>query len=231
MKLFKTFLILIFFAVMTASILAQGTAEDEFEGYDRNISQTDQTKPAKTPTPPAKPIKKPEYSVGKPGMKIWLERQTVCDGRFSLVAPTSVFRTGDCVRAKFRLNFEGFLTIINLGTSGMNTMIFPDKGQSGKIFPKSDYYLPDNKGWEFFADAGDEQLVFIVSNLPLDRQFIDDFLGKRNLIDQNAPDIEVYDRDLKPRTENDSVYVLADEKRLESGIIFRMTLKHRAKRE
>jgi hypothetical protein len=220
------------------------SAEDEFEVYERNISQTPPQKPRKnasnksTNTKPVKPTVSPVVRQnndskiktqvsGLPGMKIWLERQIGCDGQFSLVAPTSVFKSGDCLRAKFRINFDGYLTIINLGTSGKNTVIFPLDDENNRIYPKTENYLPDNQGWEFDDQTGNEQLIFIISRVNIPAKFIKDFVNNRELIVADSPDIEVYDRDLKPRTEKSSVYFLAPEARLEKPLVFRMTLKHR----
>ena len=160
-------------------------------------------------------------------MKIWIERQTNCRGQFVSVNPTGVFQSNDCLRMRFRLNFEGFLTIINLGTSGKNEVIFPSDGQSNQIFPKTENFLPDNKGWQFDDTAGNEQIIFIVSKSAIDQSFIDGYVNKRDIVMTDSADLEVYDRDIKPRTENDSVYILSNETRLEKPLVFRMTLKHR----
>ena len=162
------------------------------------------------------------------GMKLWLEQQKGFDGNFLVVAPDVAFQSGDCVRVGFRLNFQDFLTIINWGTSGHREVIFPLNRQSNKIFPKTDNYLPDNQGWEFDEQAGKEQLIFIISRSDVSENFIDDFLAKRDLVTEDSADLEIYDRDLKPRTgENKSVYVLASNERLEKPLVFRLTLKHR----
>ena len=160
-------------------------------------------------------------------MKIWLEKQTNCTGAFSLVAPTSIFRSGDCVRVKFRLNFEGYLTIINRGSSGSIDKIYPLKNQNNKIFPKTDNLIPDNRGWEFFDEKGNENLFFIVSKLPLKDDSHREIESQEINEDESGQPAEVYDRDLKPRTEKNEIFVLANESRLEKPLIFRLTLKHR----
>ncbi|HSK74297.1 MAG TPA: DUF4384 domain-containing protein [Pyrinomonadaceae bacterium] len=249
MRFFKIFLPLIIFGAFVTSLSAQEaplSAKEEFEEYERNFSQVKETKASvKTKVSPPhsslpKPSKKPTAiknrvprrkkqasSVGSPGMKIWLEKQTGCAGSFRLVAPTSVFKTGDCVRARFRLNFEGYLTIVNRGSSGSVEKIFPLENQSNKIYPKTDNFIPDNRGWEFYDQAGNENLFFIVSKQPLRDDIFREIQGKQNARRQSAGDLEVYDRDLKPRTEKNEVFILAGEKRLEKPLIFRLTLKHR----
>lgn len=241
-QIFKIFLILTLFLGFGLSVSAQqnqNSAEQEFEEYERNLSQTaptnKKTKTSKKPRPTTKPTKRPTSTqtnrtrvtnVGAPGMKIWIERQTSCAGQFSSVAPTAVFRSDDCIRMRFLLNFEGYLTIINLGTTGTNSIKFPLNNQSNRILPKTDYYLPDNEGWEFDETPGNEQFIFIVSRVEIKREFIEGYLNSRNAVTNNSSDFEVYDRDIKPRSEKDSIYVLSDETRLEKPIVFRMTVKH-----
>ena len=232
------------------------TANEEFEDYERNFSQVEKagkTVVKKLPTskmsqiPPKPPKSIPTVAVkttstqknpkpmakqsptgsGLPGMKIWFEKQSDCAGAFATVAPTSVFKTGDCVRTRFRLNFDGYLTIVNYGSSGSTKQIFPLDDQNNKILPKTDNFIPDKRGWEFDAEAGDEKLFFIVSKLPLSGDAIREIQDKRDSKTEGARELEVYDRDLKPRTEKNEVFVLAGETRLEKPLIFRLTLKHR----
>lgn len=237
------------FAVSVAAQQNQNSAEKEFDDYEqtRNLSQTSATTSAtnkvtvkkkikKRPTPKPTTTQRKKLtnsnkttvsSVGAPGMKIWLERQTNCNGQFSLVAPTAIFQSDDCLRMRFRLNFEGFLTIINLGTSGKNDVIFPLENQPNRVFPKTDNYLPDNQGWEFNENPGREQFVFIVSRTETNQEVVQNYVNNRGLVTNNSSDFEVYnDRDVKPRTEKDSVYVLSNDTRLEKPLVFRMTIKH-----
>ena len=226
------------------------SAENDFNNYERGLIQTPIAKPSKKfqrskPRPkPSQPLKskqsknqpavkpkttspEPPQNVGLPGIKVWFERQNGCEGIFSSVAPTSVFTTGDCVRVRFKTNFEGYLTIINFGTSGSKKVIFPFDGLSNRIASKSENYLPDSKGWEFTGTAGNERLFFIVSSSPSDKKYSDVITENRASKSDDSSAVEIYDRDLTPRTENDSVYVMADEQKLEKALIFRLTLKHR----
>lgn len=255
MKIFCVFLQLMFFVALSSVAYAQSAKED-FDEYERNFSQITANskpfsasgslsiepsgkpprpgtkgKPPRKPTPPQKPpTVKPKVTapnVGLPGMKIWLEKQTNCKGAFATVAPTSVFETGDCVRVKFRLNFDGYLTIINRGSSGSIDKIYPLKNQSNRISPKTDNFIPDNRGWEFYNEAGNENLFFIVSKAPIENENHREIEGFSGSDDDSDDVTEVYDRDLRPRTEKNEVFVLANETRLEKPLIFRLTLKHR----
>jgi hypothetical protein len=125
------------------------------------------------------------------------------------------------------MNFEGYLTIVNYGSSGSSEKIFPLNNQSNKIFPKTDNFIPDNQGWEFFDEKGDENLFFVVSKLPLSGDVLREIERSRNIETERAQETEVYDRDLKPRTEKNEIFILAGETRLQKPLIFRLTLKHR----
>jgi len=239
---------IIFFALFgnAAAQISESSAESDFDNYERGLTQTSTatTKPVKkmpkSPAPrkiklPYKqsahkpkviPVEKKANS-GLPGIKIWSERQVQCEGQFFSAAPTSIFTTGDCVRLRYKLNFEGYLTIVNLGTSGNLKVIFPLEEARNLVYPTSENYLPNEKGWEFEGEAGSEQLFFVVSNKPLDKKYLDDFIKRRSLTTEDSSALKIYDRDLVPRSENNSIYVLADEQKLEKAVIFRLTLKHR----
>ncbi len=232
-------LFIVCFVIFAAFGFAQvktDTASEEFErgGFGESTPQPTKKPPTpiktsggKKPIPTATPIR----SVGKFGMKILLERQIACnkEKQFFLVPPTTVFSTGDCIRLKFQLNFLGYLTIANLGTSGKTKVLFPEENQSNEISPKTPTYFPKDNKWEFIGEPGNEQLVFIVSKSPLKKKEISDSVGNRE-ITEKSPDIEIYDRDIVPRTEKDEVYVLDDGTKLDKPLVFRMTIKHREKK-
>lgn len=243
----RTILLFVCLMVFAGLVFAQknNSAEEDFDVYERGIGQSKGDKNnvnrgnvnpctgkncggGRRPTNNVKPTsttRKPT-GIGMPGMRIWVEKQTNCTGRFLLVMPTATFRSADCIRMRYRLNFEGYLTIINIGTSGKNTIIFPKQNQSNRILPSIDYYLPDAEGWEFDDNPGKEQIVFIVSRNPIEQQIINNYVTNREVAVTNSKDMEVIDRDLRPRTERNKVYVLSNETRLEKPIVFRMTIKH-----
>lgn len=233
----KTIILSICLVVFALFGFAQVKNETATEVFERGFgtpkpTRTRKPTPTRKPngqTPIPNPTTVPKTSVGKGGMKIWLEKQVGCDESkwFIKVAPTSVFYTGDCVRAKFQLNFPGYLTIYNLGTSGVKKKLFPKDAQSKLILPKKTDYLPHEKGWRFEGEPGTEQLFFVVSKLPLKSDVIDESVGCRDLTDDCSTDMEIRGKDLVEVTENDEVFVMGDETRLEKPIVFRLALKHR----
>lgn len=234
-------LLLVILLSLNIIVSAQETeksAQDEFENYGRNPKFTNlkpnssgQRPPIRIKTPikdRAKISNKPTISsVGKPGMKIWVERKIDGKNSFFRVVPTSVFKSGDWVRLWFRLNFTGYLTIFYRGSSGETDIIFPKK-QSNKIAPKTNYLIPDKEGWQFDDNEGNEELLFIVSRNPLNDKSVQELSATRNFESETEVSVQAVDRDLtKPETEKDSVYVLSNETRLEKPLVFRMLLKHR----
>lgn len=243
MKIFKKFLVLSMVFGLAASVWAQTSAADEFDNY-RTLGRTKPTTTNSNPTPTnggktnggktnggkTQPttVTSQKTSVGLPGMKIWLQKQVACKNGFITVLPKTVFQSGDCIRLEFKLNFEGYLTVINLGTTGANEIIYPLDNQNNKILPKINYRIPDDEGWFFDENPGSEQFIFIVSRNEINQEVIQNYLSKKGLVTEKSPDIEVYDnRDIKPRTEKKEVYVLADEEKLEKPLIFRMSVKHK----
>lgn len=227
------------------------SAKDDFEKYEEETSRggigqvTPTPKPTRTPikTPTRTPMSRnrkrtptpqstptPIKSVGRPGMKIWLQRQVNCDDTkpFVTVAPNSAFFTGDCVRIKFSLNFSGYLTIVNLGTSGKRATLFPKRDETNLISPRTEYLLPKSGKLRFEGNPGNEQIIFIVSKKGKERTTIDRFIDNINTSEISS-DLEVYNRDIVPVVEEEEVYVLTDETKLEDAVIFRITLKHRGR--
>lgn len=250
----RKILLIICLMAITAVSFAQNnnSAEEDFDTYERGIGQSNNfekngnsgnanpcrrrkncggnngnTSGGRNNSNPTQPVTpNTPKSIGRAGMRIWLEKQSNCRGQFILVLPTTTFRSADCIRMRYRLNFEGYLTIINIGTTGTNKVIFPTGNQSNRLLPKIDYYLPDAEGWEFDENPGKEQIVFIVSRNPIEQQFVDNYVNNREVVVTNSNDMEILDRDLRPRTERNKVYVLSDETRLEKPIVFRMAIKH-----
>lgn len=160
-------------------------------------------------------------------MKMSFEMKEKCNGEFVAVSSNSVFRSGDCIRVKFRLNFKGYLTIINLGTSGTNAIIFSANQKAAGLLSNTDYFVPDALGWEFDENPGNEQFIFLLSNRPLSPTAICSYLAERNQASVNSPDFESQSRDLRRREENNSIYFFSDAFRKQDPVVFRMTIKHR----
>ena len=62
-------------------------------------------------------------TTGKPGVRVRIELDR--GGRARWVSPKTTFQAGDRVRFHFNMNFTGYVVIINLGSSGKRTLLFP----------------------------------------------------------------------------------------------------------
>ncbi len=100
--------------------------------------------------------------VGRPGARLRIELKR--NGRVTMVSPKTVFMAGDKVRFHFAMNFPGYVVIINEGSSGSRSMLFPYEGVGNHIGQTADYTVPQGDAWfEFDNTAGEEQLTFIMS--------------------------------------------------------------------
>lgn len=82
-----------------------------------------------------------------PRMEITLEKQEGLKWR--AVDPGFVFDKGDRVRFRFRANFQGRLYVMNYGTSGAYSLLFPreETGQENLIEAGKEYRVPATEAW------------------------------------------------------------------------------------
>lgn len=154
-----------------------GGAKDLFFGDDRVALQagfrpappaTDagtpaSSKPAPSTAPAAAPGTKPAAPPAKthPGLRVWLT-----DTQDKRLSPTSTFRTGDKFRLFLQANRDGYLYLINIGTSGTTRVMFPRAGQSNRIARHQEFSL--SSAIVFGQPSGTEQLVAVLSATPID---------------------------------------------------------------
>lgn len=79
-------------------------------------------------------------------MELTLEREV--DSGWQVVDPGYVFQKDDRLRFRFRTNFAGYLYVMNQGTSGTYTQLFPreDTGMDNRVEPESEYIVPASEG-------------------------------------------------------------------------------------
>jgi len=102
-------------------------------------------------------------------IEITLERQ---EGKtWKAVDPGFVFENGDCVRFRFRANFDGFLYVMDLGTSGDYSLLFPreETGFENKIKSGNEYRIPATQAYLFriAGPPGHDIVYWMVSPLAL----------------------------------------------------------------
>ena len=136
---------------LTALMGAAAAAQDAEPGAESTESPRDLFRSHQSPA-----------GGGKPGTMIHFE--LLRDGRTTRVPPTAEFRSGDQVRIHFATNFDGFIAIINRGTSGRSALLFPHGPESNRVRPTGNYLFPSKPGYfRFDHRPGRERLVFIMA--------------------------------------------------------------------
>ena len=99
-------------------------------------------------------------------MEILLEKED--HGKVTVTEPGHVFESGDHLRFRFTPNFGGTLFVMDRGTSGSYTLLFPkeDTGTNDKIEAGKAYLLPSTeKGWfRVTGPAGHDIVYFVVTS-------------------------------------------------------------------
>ncbi|MGC8881475.1 MAG: DUF4384 domain-containing protein [Bryobacteraceae bacterium] len=87
------------------------------------------------------------------------------------VDPNQVFSTGDLVRFRFRASFNGYLYVMNHGTTGSFTLLFPkeETGTMNRIEAGREYLVPmTENGWfRLEGPPGYEIVYWLVSPVRL----------------------------------------------------------------
>jgi hypothetical protein len=91
-------------------------------------------------------------------------------GNWKAVPPGFVFKNGDHLRFRVRTNFDGYLYVMNSGTSGQYTNLFPreETGTENRIKSGSEYLVPAT-GASFRIDGppGYDAVYWVMSPLDL----------------------------------------------------------------
>ncbi len=131
------------------------------------------TTAAATPaTPEALTAKQIFYNEGKggaaatnAGLRFRLI-QKVADGGESDVDPGKTFKSGDSVRFAFESNIDGFLYVVQQGSSGNWTVLFPNpdiNGGRNQIKKGEQYNVPDEAWFTFDDNPGTENVFVFLS--------------------------------------------------------------------
>lgn len=91
------------------------------------------------------------------------------DGTYQEISPDSVFHAGDQIRLSLMSNQEGFLYVIEQGSSGRWVPLYPGgaaSANSNKLAPGKDYIVPGTGAWRFTGEPGQEKLFVMLSRAP-----------------------------------------------------------------
>jgi len=155
-----TFRNLLFFAMLAGAACAhsQGSSAKElFTGLD---GETTQLTSAKAVTGPAKPVR-PKVL----GLQTTIY-QLFDDGGIKTVSPSTVFAGGSRIRLGFNANKAGYLYIVNIGSSGKVSTIFPSTvTDNNQVRPGLVYQIPQQTGKSIRFDMtpGDEHIIVVLA--------------------------------------------------------------------
>ena len=93
------------------------------------------------------------------------------DGTYTETAPDTVFHSGDLLRLSIMSNEPGYLYVIQQGSSGSWSPIFPIPNSgpdANRVEPGSPYQIPGGtNSFEFNQQAGTEKLFVVLSREPI----------------------------------------------------------------
>ena len=102
---------------------------------------------------------------GPIGLSGWIELEDPAGGPGVQVTDRRIFRSGERIRLHFRSNTDGYLTLIQLGSSGTSSVLFPDPAQGlfdNGLAAGRDVVVPGQSHWlRFDETAGEERLLVI----------------------------------------------------------------------
>lgn len=185
---------------------------------------------------------------GKSGVKvrILLKRGNQSE---RYVTPNETFYSGDKIKLAFDINFSGYIALLNVGSSGKVSMLYPYSGTDAAVEPSLDEQLiPSNKNdWITFDNRpGVEKITIVFSTNPLES--VDQVLQKSgnttvtgsisiNTSDPQSQELllemasrglkRAKSRDLVIETVNkDATYVVAEPSLISEPTAFVISLKH-----
>jgi len=156
--------LLSFFVLWTSAISsaqAQSTAKELFIGLDGNTTQLASATPG-----PAKPIKPKVLGLQTTVYQLFE------DGGTKAVSPRTIFSAGNRIRLGFNANRAGYLYVVNLGSSGRVTTIFPNSPtDNNQVQPGLVYQIPQQTGKsiKFDTTPGEEVILVVLSETRISR--------------------------------------------------------------
>lgn len=158
-------------------------------------------------------------ATGLPGTKITVELMR--NGKLSFVKPSYKFKSGDKIRLRMKTNFEGYISVLNLGSSGNVNLLYPVQGRDNYVTPTSDYQIPGGNGWIVFDNQpGTEIVSVIMSEYPLNGLTALDRNSQYFRKDRTSKDLFVQE------SEND-FYAVFREQEEGQNVGFTLKLKHK----
>ncbi len=103
------------------------------------------------------------------GLSYWIELVGQ-DGKGQQVTENRIFKSGERIRLHFRTNGDGNIALIQLGSSGTSSVLFPDPAKGlgdSRITAGEDRILPTDSAWFRFDDTqGTEKVLVLFAKSP-----------------------------------------------------------------
>lgn len=100
--------------------------------------------------------------------KIEIQLERASTSGWQVVDPALVLDQGDRVRFRARPTFDGYLYVLNRGSSGEFALLFPQKGDVSRVLANHEYTIPAQAGsFQITGEPGFETLYWIISPAPL----------------------------------------------------------------
>jgi hypothetical protein len=132
--------------------------------------------PAKSATGSAAASHTTDAATAVPGVvDITLERQR--GTKVETMAPGHVFDKGDVIRLKVTSHYDGFLYVMDQGTSGKFATVFPgmQTGSDNRVRMAGQYLVPADGWFEVDGPGGFDVLYFLLSPTPLSTPSVSSF--------------------------------------------------------
>ncbi len=98
------------------------------------------------------------------GLSYWIELVDR-DGKGQQVTDNRIFRSGEKIRLHFLSNADGNVALIQLGSSGTSSVLFPDPAKGlddNRIIAGEDRILPTGRAWfKFDRSSGTEKILVV----------------------------------------------------------------------
>lgn len=112
-----------------------------------------------------------EAKAASASMLVDIELERRKEGKIEKMSAGHVFDPGEIVRLRLTSRYDGFLYVLDQGTSGSFSTIFPssETGKDNRIQPAHQYLVPAaDDGWfEIAGPAGYDLLFFLLSPVPI----------------------------------------------------------------
>lgn len=114
-----------------------------------------------------KPVKKQE-KVYYMGVSYWIDLLTR-DGRVMRKPVNKEFRSGDRIKLSLKSNRDGYLYVINVGSTGATRVLYPHSSSIDNFIEANKVYtIPNDRYMIFDENPGEETLVIILAPNPID---------------------------------------------------------------